>query len=117
LARLEGDHLAIGYAMQQTSMLASAAKVIAPEVGMISFRYFDGMQWLTTWDSSYLQLLPQAVEVTIALRSPEAMASGAALNPADLAQTRVYRHVVAISTAAPPVPLAEMTTSTTGTTP
>ena len=39
--------------MQQSTSLASAARVIAPEVTMITFRYFDGTQWLPSWDSSY----------------------------------------------------------------
>jgi len=127
LARLEGDHLAIGYAMQQSAMLASTARVIAPEVTMISFRYFDGTQWLMSWDASNMQALPQAVEITIAVRASDATASGTALNSTALnspatssaaaAQLRQYRHVVAISTAAAPITINELLTIPTGTTP
>ena len=127
LARLEGDHLAIGYAMQQSAMLASTARVIAPEVTMISFRYFDGTQWLMSWDAAFMQALPQAVEITIAVRASDATASGAALNSTALnstatssaaaAQLRQYRHVVAISTAAAPITINELLTIPTGTTP
>ncbi len=119
LARLEGDHLAIGYAMQQSTTLASAARVIAPEVTMITFRYFDGTQWLPSWDSSYLQALPKAVECTIAVGAPNATSSGPLPDPASQAPIRLYRHVVAISTTAPPVPIAELTAAAnaTGTTP
>lgn len=116
LARLEGDHLAIGYAMQQATTLTSAARVIAPEVTMITFRYFDGTQWLPSWDSSYLQALPKAVECTIAVAAPNTGGSGSLPNLAAQSQARLYRHVVAISTMAPPVPISELTT-TTGTTP
>jgi prepilin-type N-terminal cleavage/methylation domain-containing protein len=127
LARLEGDHLAIGYAMQQSAMLASTARVIAPEVTMISFRYFDGTQWLMSWDAAFMQTLPQAVEITIAVRASDATASGTALNSTALnsiatnsaaaAQLRQYRHVVAISTAAAPITINELLTIPTGTTP
>jgi hypothetical protein len=116
LARLEGDHLAIGYAMQQATTLTSAARVIAPEVTMITFRYFDGTQWLPSWDSSYLQALPKAVECTIAVAAPNTGGSGSLPSLAAQSQARLYRHVVAISTMAPPVPISELTT-TTGTTP
>jgi hypothetical protein len=103
---------------------------------LISFRYFDGTQWLPTWDASYLQALPQAVEITIAVRASDATTSGAALNstppiptapiptaPSSVAlsstanaQFRQYRHVVAISTAAAPITINELLTIPTGTT-
>jgi hypothetical protein len=118
LARLEGDHVAIGYAMQQSaSSLTSGARVIAPEVAMIGFRYFDGTQWLTTWDASYLQALPAAVEITISVRVSDPNGSTAATNAATPTETRQYRHVVAISTMAQPMPINELATIPTGTTP
>jgi hypothetical protein len=117
LARLEGDHLAIGYAMQQSASIAATAPVIAPEVALITFRYFDGTQWLTSWDSSFMQALPRAVECTITVRAPDANGVFPVLEPTAQAQTRLYRHVVAISTMAQPMPITELATIPTGTTP
>ena len=121
LARLEGDHLAVGYAMQQSASLMSAARIIAPEVAMISFRYFDGTQWLMSWDASYMQALPQAVEVTIAVRPTDATGSIASTATTTSSATgvalRQYRHVVAISTSAAPITIQELDTIPTGTTP
>lgn len=44
-------------------------QVLAPEVTSLQFRYFDGVDWLDSWDSSTEERLPNAVEVTIAFRS------------------------------------------------
>lgn len=70
LARLEGDRMAIEYAdlESDTDSLAQAARVIAPEVIALEFRYFDGLDWQTEWDSTVSQRLPNAVEITIGLK-------------------------------------------------
>jgi prepilin-type N-terminal cleavage/methylation domain-containing protein len=112
LARLEGEHAAIGYAMQQSASLASGARIIAPEVMSLAFRYFDGTQWLATWDAQYLQLLPQAVECTITIRQPDAAGTG---QPASNAQPHVYRHVIPITTMQQPVPISQLATIPAGT--
>jgi hypothetical protein len=118
LARLEGDHVAVGYAMMQSSAsLAAQARVIAPEVATISFRYFDGSQWLTTWDASYMQMLPTAVEVTISVRAADPNNPSASTDPAATATLRQYRHVVPISTMAQQMSIAEMATIPTGVVP
>lgn len=41
---------------------------IARDVVFLHFRYFDGNDWLTTWDSTQTQTLPKAVEVTVYVR-------------------------------------------------
>jgi type II secretion system protein J len=38
---------------------------IADNVVFINFRYFDGSQWLDSWDSTQTRNLPKAVEVTV----------------------------------------------------
>jgi hypothetical protein len=118
LARVEGDHMAIGYAMLQSSAsLASQARLIAPEVMSIGFRYFDGTQWLTTWDASFMQALPKAVEVTISVRVADPNNPNAATDPSASATLRQYRHVVAVSTSAQPMSITELATIPTGTAP
>jgi hypothetical protein len=110
LARLEGDHVAVGYAMLQSGSLASQAKVIAPEVTMINFRYFDGTQWLNSWDASFLQALPAAIEVTITVRAADPNNPTAPSDPSAAVTLRQYRHVVAVSTMAQPMPISELAT-------
>jgi prepilin-type N-terminal cleavage/methylation domain-containing protein len=41
---------------------------LAPEVTELGFRYFDGADWLESWDSSESGKLPVAVEITLVLR-------------------------------------------------
>lgn len=69
LARLVGDEFAVNFADTEsnTSMLASSAKIIAPEVVSIDFQYFDGLSWQASWDSIAMGRLPNAVAVTIGL--------------------------------------------------
>ncbi|MGY8766896.1 MAG: hypothetical protein ACKVH8_00525 [Pirellulales bacterium] len=51
--------------------LDATAEVIAPEVSMLMFRYFDGYQWNEEWDSEDLGGLPLAIDVVIAIRPLE----------------------------------------------
>jgi general secretion pathway protein J len=48
----------------------------APEVKSLNFRYYDGTNWLDTWDSTADGLLPLAVEVTIGLALGEESQNG-----------------------------------------
>jgi type II secretory pathway component PulJ len=70
LARLAGDKMAIDHADAESdvSALAAAAKVLAPEVISVEFRYFDGVTWQVEWDSVAAQRLPNAVEITLGLK-------------------------------------------------
>jgi hypothetical protein len=43
------------------------SQLFAPEVVSLTFRYFDGTQWGTSWDSYEQGGLPVAVEVTLVL--------------------------------------------------
>ena len=47
------------------------AELLAPEVISITFRYFDGTQWVESWDSYQQGGLPVAIEVTIVLTSTQ----------------------------------------------
>ncbi|HLY73643.1 MAG TPA: type II secretion system protein GspJ, partial [Planctomycetota bacterium] len=38
---------------------------ISRDVVYLNFRYYDGTQWLESWDSTQSGTLPQAVEVTV----------------------------------------------------
>jgi len=66
LARMEGDRMSMELAdtSGDVSSMAGRAKIVAPEVTSLEFRYFDGVEWTSDWDSSVMQGLPFAVEVT-----------------------------------------------------
>jgi hypothetical protein len=115
LARLEGDRMAIGYAMEQPALLSGSTKILAPEIAAINFRYFDGIEWLLTWDGRTTGTLPQAVEITLGVRIPDGAPSAGGSGDGTLIVgsdvVRLYRHVVQIPTAAP------VTTTSLGTLP
>lgn len=73
LVRMTGDLNGLSIAMQENEEQdqMSAAKIMAPEVRSISFRYYDGAQWQEEWDSTALNLLPNAIEITLVLFTPE----------------------------------------------
>ena len=57
--------------MGDTTMLSMAGEVVAPEISSIEFMYFDGIEWLTEWDSELMEALPMAVKVLISIRNPQ----------------------------------------------
>ncbi|MDD5258575.1 MAG: type II secretion system protein GspJ [bacterium] len=44
---------------------------LAPLVSGLKLKYYDGQQWLDTWDMTVFKKLPQAVAVTIKVKGPE----------------------------------------------
>jgi hypothetical protein len=111
LARLEGERSAIGYAMETSSTGSLAARILAPEIDSVAFRYYDGTNWAATWSGATSQSLPQAVEIviTVGKNDPfEARTQAGQDRP-----PRVYRHVVAVTTAASPVPISEQSINST----
>jgi hypothetical protein len=111
LARLEGDRTAIGYAMETSSTGSLNARIIAPEVQAIQFRYFDGSAWNSSYSGATAQALPQAVEIMISVGSADPY--GGRTEASHDQPARTYRHVVAITTAASPVPIAQQNINST----
>ena len=66
LARMECDTAAqaAAEANGDTDSLIPAMRLLAPEVTAVQFRYFDGVDWLDSWDSAVSGSLPRAVEAT-----------------------------------------------------
>ncbi|MDA1017842.1 MAG: prepilin-type N-terminal cleavage/methylation domain-containing protein [Planctomycetota bacterium] len=106
LARLEADRVAVEFADSQRDLdqLAAQAKLLAPAVVSLQFRYFDGVEWVEAWDSNaYVEQsvdgsieeviagLPQAVEITLGLRNEQDTEEGIA--------DQTYRLVVSLPTA------------------
>jgi prepilin-type N-terminal cleavage/methylation domain-containing protein len=112
LARLEGDRTAIGYAMETSSTSSMSARIIAPEVQSVAFRYFDGTNWVQSWSGATAQALPTAVEIVITVNG--ANDPYGARTQADRERpSRTYRHVVAITSTAPPQLISEQTINST----
>ena len=71
------EFLAIGDRYESTQRDTHGAEIpempsedfsVAPEVAGLEFRYFDGTEWLSSWDSEAEGKLPVAVEIIVAVR-------------------------------------------------
>lgn len=114
LARMAGDRLLMQTADQQgnTAAMAAGVQVVAPEVVSITFVYFDGTNWLPSWDSAALAALPKAVEIILELPPPEGSrrkglpnATGAITPGAD--GNRIYRLIVALPAGKPVISVTQ----------
>lgn len=77
----------VAFDLRAISDAAELTEVLAQEVHQLTFRYYDGIEWSSSWDSSLMGGLPRAVEVTIGVQ------------PLDDGQEDVpYRLVVALPT-------------------
>ncbi len=107
LVRRAVDRAVERYAMETADygLVSPQVDVLAPEVVMLEFQYFDGSQWLSEWDSDQMGGVPLAVQVAVQIdtgRTDERTArkrdAGAAT---DLVAPRVYRLVVQLPAAEP----------------
>ncbi|MFT5304373.1 MAG: type II secretory pathway pseudopilin PulG [Mariniblastus sp.] len=98
LYRREIDRAVASY-LGENSLMSSPDKytqLVAHEVAEIAFRYFDGEEWQTEWDSGEAGGFPVAIEVRIVIDS-ERTGSGAAnysYSGAGDESTKIYRTVV-----------------------
>lgn len=79
--------------------LPGPAKLLAPEIASIQFRYFNGLAWMTEWDSVALGSLPRAVEVTITFEPPPSR--GLMANATIAPGSEIYRTVVPVPASDP----------------
>jgi hypothetical protein len=92
------------------------AKLLADEVVGLEFRYFDGLDWLTDWDSDALGGLPKAVEILLTIQPTYALTEQAlarAEQGAALPPDKTYRLVVHLPLARPGENLPDETAATT----
>lgn len=96
LIRRQLDRAVTAYAeeMGDTQRLARTGDLLAPEVVALEFAYYDGMDWLTEWDSS-TQSLPWLVEITLAMQSARGseaspFSPGVSLNQLSSADRQAY---------------------------
>ncbi len=107
LVRRQLDRAVTAYAeeMGNTQRLQRTGDLLAPEVVALEFAYFDGVDWLTEWDSS-TQSLPWLVEITLAMQTATAgestpLTAGISISALSYADRQaygieVYQLVVAI---------------------
>jgi hypothetical protein len=95
-----------------TTEVEQANDLLAEEATDLGFRYFDGTNWVESWDGAAMGEdgktplgPPRAVEITVALR-----------RPGNSGETKNYVHVIAFQ-AAPGAPSADTTTMPDTTTP
>lgn len=69
LARRQQDRAVTAWASDSGGLEAAdhSGALLAPEVNYLEFRYFDGLDWYTEWDSEQMEGLPVAVEITIGM--------------------------------------------------
>ncbi|MCE9605977.1 MAG: GspJ family type II secretion system protein [Planctomycetia bacterium] len=107
LYRQSSDRAAASYGSASGGAVGTGnAQLLAAEVAAIEFRYYDGTQWQTVWDSSG-GTLPTAVEILLTLHPPEMPAVSSS---SMLTQPQTYRSVVSI-----PAARASASSSSTGT--
>lgn len=85
----------------------SFCRLIAPEISEIEFRYFDGSDWLSEWDSVEQGAFPMAIEVSLAfdpLRvwNRSSMASTDETARVSGEELQYYRTVIHLPMAEPP---------------
>ena len=105
LVRITGDLYGMSTAVEDGEETGQnlVDKIDAKEVSKLQFRYFDGIDWQETWDSTSLNQLPAAIEIVLTLRDTQI--SGAAFaaendDPYALGET-THRMIVAIPIAEP----------------
>lgn len=122
LVRRELDRAVTQYALNNgdSAGLDASAEILAPEVSLVQFRYFDGYEWVEEWDSEAMGGLPMAVDVLIAIRDHDTtqalLADGAVQVPMEDAANpvgQVFRRVIRIPTAKPYEPEEETETTDT----
>jgi type II secretory pathway pseudopilin PulG len=78
------------------------SQLISPEIVEIQFRYYDGSEWYTSWDSEETGGFPLAIEVTMVLDPARTTRTGSFTFDA-MMQLETYRLVVHLPAAeAPP---------------
>lgn len=106
LMRSEMNRAAALYASENGDydIFQRTGELIASEVLALEFRYFDGLEWFSEWNSQDMNGLPMAVELAILLFDPrtadEALLGGSLFDPASgIDPGLVYRTMVRLPNA------------------
>ncbi|MGI8979176.1 MAG: hypothetical protein ACR2FY_08120 [Pirellulaceae bacterium] len=117
LVRLEMDRAVNAFEdiSSGTSIGSDNARLLAEEVTSITFRYWNGTEWATDWNSDEMGGLPLAIEVVMTMADPNAVVPTAApaqnFGATEATSTDTsYRIVVNLPTASLPPPAEEPAT-------
>lgn len=122
LVRRELDRAVTQYALNEgnNASLDASAEILAHEISMLVFRYYDGYTWYEEWDSEAMGGLPMAVDVMIAIRDHETtqalLTDETTLEPLNMdgnPMGQVFRRLVRIPIAQPYEEETATTDSTT----
>ena len=113
LIRSEANHATAQYTADTGGDSTSTANgsVVAPEVLALEFSYFDGSEWVSAWDTTTYNGLPQLIKISIALADPahtkqgETPSFSSIADAADKDPDNVYSVVVRLP-ASDPIPSA-----------
>ncbi len=112
--RLEMDRAVSAYSgANGTDSGYDNAKLLADEVTSITFRYWNGTEWASEWNSDDMGGLPLAIEVVMTMADANAVAPASTTNFAattDGSTDATYRIVVHLPTASLPPPAEEPST-------
>jgi hypothetical protein len=113
LVRREIDRITASLALQQGDSFQTQGREepMATEVEEIQFRYFDGTDWLDTWDTTERSGLPMAVQIGLRLARPGQ--SSPTPDESDPEATRTYQLTVHLPAARPTTASSTTTTNTT----
>lgn len=100
LTRMSADRLSLSLAGTTTDLVTAASKpeLLAPEIDTMSFSYFDGAEWLSSWDSEVEGRLPNAIGVSLKFRAPQGSETSFISRSAS-AMTDSFRIVITLPTA------------------
>ena len=114
LVRLEMDRAVNAFedVSSGTSIGSDNARLLAEEVTSVTFRYWNGTEWATEWNSDEMGGLPLAIEVVMTLANPNTVVpSGPPVQnfaaPEATSTDISYRIVVNLPTASLPPPAEE----------
>ena len=119
LMRLEMDRAVSAYGESNGSVSTGYdnAKLLADEVTSITFRYWNGTEWASEWNSDEMGGLPLAVEIVMTMANPNGVVATTTTAPnysaaaTGQSSDASYRIVVNLPTASLPPPPAEETTT------
>ena len=101
---MQGDLTGLSNAISlgDLELQVAATKMLAEEVGQLSFQYFDGAEYLTEWDSTAQNMMPLAIVVELTLRTlPDAQGRVPEEGQAGYLPPTTHRLVVPIPVAKP----------------
>ena len=90
IRREQGRATAVYEANYGASATPAREQMLSDQIVALEFAYFDGIEWLTEWDSDFEGGLPVAVQITIAVMDMEAAVAGSSVTSASTSSVAEY---------------------------